>query len=882
MRAIRLIEVRSLLRLPTACCNLPEGTLVSKVVFHDGGQRATAASSPSWLAPEPSRSTRQPRDSNHHHLHKTSDFSSEFECSSTACMHRDFQRTRIRPLCNYIRVLKKIHEVCRAAAADRAGQPSHGRSSEMRAMAARRATTPRQQLGGSLRSLWFVLVLFLCGGQRREYQCPSGIGVPVVMGVQVGIDVTALLPDDGTIDSAPPSASHEGMRDDGLVTIEIGVPGTPLLTDPFMISLGPQAQDPTGDPTGIQPMAGTNKNTHTDLRRPLTTHDCHREPPSTGAHHHLANNDERPSSTDRRMTTIPYHTADPVQYSLVLTSHSFGDSRLSGGASRRAQLHRRSCIPTLRNLPCHPGRRRTKRRRRRRRRRRRHLTTSLASIKCGELRRYLFDKVADAQWEFSTAQLRRTMGIEGYRDPVEGFGNVRRREHAACTVRVREEATKVRQEADRKRLQGAAGDPNRVLLLLDSLAAAYRMLESSARAELDESRRDNGRLRRKVEALERRLGPSQVSDKGRQGDGNDGHDGGGGDVGGGRGGGGGGADERGGNGSAGRERRIRDTPRFDARSFTYAQYIDHARRGVPFVLTGLDRAGYPWSTSWTLRRLAEVCPREVGMTLKRHTVGSKAWAKMEDARLKVNFQALYVAYNEAAEAKAAGWGDGEWVGGWDGRVGAGEDMRELNGVLRSLYLHDQPLSLFCEPILDEFIVPKWFGADLLYARDDGPDGDSDGDSDGDGGSHGHANGSSSGTGRGGLSGGGGASAGSRPTKPRSLPRRLWRLNILNESWPSVFVGGPGTSTGLHSDFLDLPFWLATIQGKKHFAIADRDEATLGALHRSPKFHNRFAASLLNSTADTNTGAFESALFVDHWAGTIGPGRWWGCNVTVFF
>ena len=33
--------------------------------------------------------------------------------------------------------------------------------------------------------------------------------------------------------------------------------------------------------------------------------------------------------------------------------------------------------------------------------------------------------------------------------------------------------------------------------------------------------------------------------------------------------------------------------------------------------------------------------------------------------------------------------------------------------------HFQPIPLFCEPILASFVVPKWFAADLLYARDGG-------------------------------------------------------------------------------------------------------------------------------------------------------------------
>ena len=87
-----------------------------------------------------------------------------------------------------------------------------------------------------------------------------------------------------------------------------------------------------------------------------------------------------------------------------------------------------------------------------------------------------------------------------------------------------------------------------------------------------------------------------------------------------------------------------------------------------------------------------------------------------------------------------------------------------------------------------------------------------------------------------------------------------RARGLRHYWPSLFIGGAGTSSGLHVDHLDLPFVLVQLAGAKRWVVASRDAAPrLEPDARSPL---RFNASLL--------GARNAS--VPAWEGVLRPGE----------
>lgn len=72
----------------------------------------------------------------------------------------------------------------------------------------------------------------------------------------------------------------------------------------------------------------------------------------------------------------------------------------------------------------------------------------------------------------------------------------------------------------------------------------------------------------------------------------------------------------------------------------------------------------------------------------------------------------------------------------------------------------------------------------------------------------------------------------------------------NAYWPSLFVGGASTSSGLHSDWGSSAAWMMLLQGRKHWVIT-KPSARAALFERVPTIANptegRFDGDLMRNT-----------------------------------
>eukprot|EP00929_Paragymnodinium_shiwhaense_P060231 TRINITY_DN30104_c0_g1_i2.p1 TRINITY_DN30104_c0_g1~~TRINITY_DN30104_c0_g1_i2.p1 ORF type:complete len:341 (+),score=72.30 TRINITY_DN30104_c0_g1_i2:127-1149(+) len=62
--------------------------------------------------------------------------------------------------------------------------------------------------------------------------------------------------------------------------------------------------------------------------------------------------------------------------------------------------------------------------------------------------------------------------------------------------------------------------------------------------------------------------------------------------------------------------------------------------------------------------------------------------------------------------------------------------------------------------------------------------------------------------------------------PRFFADDLFPKALTKSAWPTVIAGAAGTRSGLHRDTLDLPFWVALVEGKKRWRIFRDDEKAI--------------------------------------------------------
>lgn len=81
------------------------------------------------------------------------------------------------------------------------------------------------------------------------------------------------------------------------------------------------------------------------------------------------------------------------------------------------------------------------------------------------------------------------------------------------------------------------------------------------------------------------------------------------------------------------------------------------------------------------------------------------------------------------------------------------------------------------------------------------------------------------------------------------------------SWPSLFLGAAGTSSGLHSDALESHFWMRVLGGAKRYAVATRkDAALLCPIKSAAASSERFRASLLDDGPPACAAAAAAAIY----------------------
>lgn len=113
-----------------------------------------------------------------------------------------------------------------------------------------------------------------------------------------------------------------------------------------------------------------------------------------------------------------------------------------------------------------------------------------------------------------------------------------------------------------------------------------------------------------------------------------------------------------------------------------------------------------------------------------------------------------------------------------------------NGTLEQLYLHDAPLHQLCPELAEDVIVPPFFARDLMQ---------------------------------------------------RTAPGGVhFEWGHYRDYWPSLFIGGAGTSSALHADWCDSAAWMGLMQGRKHWRIGHRDDRHL--LYESAEYVNRFPST----------------------------------------
>lgn len=109
--------------------------------------------------------------------------------------------------------------------------------------------------------------------------------------------------------------------------------------------------------------------------------------------------------------------------------------------------------------------------------------------------------------------------------------------------------------------------------------------------------------------------------------------------------------------------------------------------------------------------------------------------------------------------------------------------------LSNLYVHDVSLPKYCPEILQSYFIPKYFVLDYLQKS----------------------------------------------------------TSTLRKSWPSLFIGGANTSSGLHVDYGGTSAWMGMVEGRKHWIIAPLSQKSY--LYESKDIHNRFDADLFRPDYD---------------------------------
>ena len=81
------------------------------------------------------------------------------------------------------------------------------------------------------------------------------------------------------------------------------------------------------------------------------------------------------------------------------------------------------------------------------------------------------------------------------------------------------------------------------------------------------------------------------------------------------------------------------------------------------------------------------------------------------------------------------------------------------------------------------------------------------------------------------------------------------------SWPSLFLGGRGTSSGLHTDVLESHFWMLVLSGAKRWAVSvRRDVAMLCPRKSAAASSERFRASILREGSYACATAAAAAVY----------------------
>ncbi|OQR98177.1 hypothetical protein ACHHYP_09040 [Achlya hypogyna] len=119
----------------------------------------------------------------------------------------------------------------------------------------------------------------------------------------------------------------------------------------------------------------------------------------------------------------------------------------------------------------------------------------------------------------------------------------------------------------------------------------------------------------------------------------------------------------------------------------------------------------------------------------------------------------------------------------------------------NLYLHDHSVPLHFPDLIQDVSIPSYFAADFLQRMPEG--------------------------------------------------------SLYRETWPSLFVGPRGSASQLHIDSFGSNFWMALLQGRKHWVLVDPDDMHLLRPQLNPGLHDVVFEAELRLPADS-TDVFQFA------------------------
>lgn len=97
----------------------------------------------------------------------------------------------------------------------------------------------------------------------------------------------------------------------------------------------------------------------------------------------------------------------------------------------------------------------------------------------------------------------------------------------------------------------------------------------------------------------------------------------------------------------------------------------------------------------------------------------------------------------------------------------------------------------------------------------------------------------------------------------------------NAYWPSLFVGGASTSSGLHSDWGSSAAWMMVLQGRKHWVIA-KPSSRAALFECVPTLENptedRFDGDLMKDTSSSSENGNDGASCGDLPTSLLEPGE----------